>query len=138
MNSPVQRGKALWSFIYTAMQHNHRFDKLKSVISQFTQSPETDERRSQRKALEVFYNIQAQRKGTQMIQLEESYNKKFNEKVKEEVDKLKLHQNLQKMQIDKLKNQMDYLEQIQFQDERDINNIKRIMNYKNPKQKIIE
>ena len=46
------------------------------MINKFATQPETDERRDQRKALEVFYNIQAQKKGTQMIQLEESHTKK--------------------------------------------------------------
>lgn len=54
MNTPVQRGKALWAFIFNAMRQRPRFEKLKQVICKFNSQPETQERVDKRKALEEY------------------------------------------------------------------------------------
>lgn len=77
----MHRGKALWSFIYTTMQHKQRFDKLKKVISKFSTENESELRRNQRMALEKFFNMHAIKKGTSPISLEETFGKQYNEQL---------------------------------------------------------
>ena len=82
MNTPVQRGKALWAFIFNAMRQKPRFEKMKQVICKFNSQPETQERIDRRRALEDYLKTQAKKiQGDAHGQLEETQGKSMNEQL---------------------------------------------------------